>query len=203
MARQLILQTDKAYPFNVIKLDRKKLYGWKDIVAYDSAGEECVRADIDPSGAFIIPKGGKALGILDKNGNWVERKELQAVYQDGQTAMLLPSSFDQPIPLTRRASLEEFLDHTIEYVYLLEPNETATELVKQVSTNEELFTFTYNYRAGYEGSAAFLVESKGNLFLLVGYPTQFEFIGLEQIAEFNTEEEESAEQEEELDFSMM
>jgi len=204
MGKQLIFKRDKEYPFSVIRLDRKKLYGWKESEAYDENGEECIKADIDPSGTFIIPKGGKALGILDKNGNWVEKKMLKAVYKDGRDAVLLPSVFDQPVLLEKTVSVEEFLDHLIEAVYLLEPSEGSEELIGRVKECEEILTFAFNYREGYESSPAFLLESKGRLFVLVGYPCVFGFSGLEQIAEFGIEDEDETEEaEEELDFSMM
>ncbi len=202
MARQLIFQIDKEYPFSVTKLDRDKLYGWKEVVAFDSEGRECVRVDIDTTGSFIIPKGGKALGVLDKQGNWVERKELKAVHKDGTPAEPIPSSFDQPTKLEKTVTVEEFLDHCITAVYILQVGFMGEGLLEQVKSSGQIYTFTFNYRAGYEGSPAFLVESEDNLFMLVGYPVAFEFIGLEQVAEFSVEDEEEAE-EEELDFSMM
>jgi len=202
MAKQLIFHTDREYPFSITKLDRKKLYGWKDTEAYDSNGEECVKADIDSSGSFIIPKGGRALGILDRDGNWVEKKKLKAVYKDGSPAVRLPSSFDQPIQLGKTVSLEEFLDYSIESVYILKPGEGGEDLLAQVKKTDEIFTFSFNYHPGYEASHAFLIEDKGNLFVLIGYPSQFEFIRFEQIAEISVEEEDE-DFEDDIDFSMM
>lgn len=202
MAKQLVFQTDKSHPFSITKLDRKKLYGWKDIIAYDSEGQECIKADIDASGSFIIPKGGKALGTLDNKGNWVDKKELKAVYKDGGTpAVPIASSFDQPIKLEKRVTVEEFLDHSIESVYLLE-SEDGKELLKQIKKSDKIFTFTFNYRQAYEGSPAFIIESKGKLFMLVGYLCRFDFITLEDMGEISAEEDED-EFEEDIDFSMM
>ena len=202
MAKQLIFHTDREYPFSITKLDRKKLYGWKDTEAYDSNGEVCVKADIDSSGSFIIPRGGRALGVLDKDGNWVEKKKLKAVYKDGSPATRFPSSFDQPIQLEKTVSIEEFLDHSIESVYILEPGEDGEELLTQVKKTDGIFTFSFNYHPGYEASHAFLIEDKGNLFVLIGYLSQFEFIRFEQIAEISMEEEDE-DFEDDIDFSMM
>ncbi len=203
MAKPLVFQTDKAHPFSITKLDRKKLYGWKELVAYDSNGEKCIKADIDASGSFIIPKGGRTLGVLDNEGNWVEKKELKAVYKDGGTpAVPIASSFDHPIKLQKTVTVEEFLDHSIESVYLLEPEDGGKELVKQVKKSDKIFTFTFNYRTAYEGSPAFIIESKGKLFILVGYLCPFDFIGLDQVGDIGAEEDEE-EFEEDIDFSMM
>lgn len=204
MAKQLIFQTDKEYPFNITKLDRKKLYGWKDIVAYDSDGNECVKVDIDSSGSFIIPKGGRALGVLDKDGNWVDKKNLKAVYKDKTPAVTIPSAFDAPITLKEKVTVEDFLDHSIESVYILDPGEgeDGKKLIAQVKKSKKIFTFLFNYRPGYDAFPAFLIESKGKLFMLVGYLTPFDFIGLEQAAEISVEDEEE-EFDEDLDFGMM
>lgn len=202
MAKQLIFETDKEYPFSIKKLDRKKMYGWKDIVAFDKK-EECVKADIDASGSFIIPKGGKGLGILDNDGNWIEKKELKTVYKDGKPAVLLPSSFDHPLKLEKTVSLEEFLDYSIESVYILEPEQGGEELTEQVKASDEIYTFPYNYYPGYEALSAFIIENKENLFVLIGYLSQFEYVGLEQIAELGAEDEDEEDFEDDLDFSMM
>ncbi|MCP4110223.1 MAG: hypothetical protein GY749_32660 [Desulfobacteraceae bacterium] len=203
MAKQLIFQTDKEYPFSITKLDRKKLYGWKDQVAFDSSKQECVKADIDASGSFIIPKGGRAFGTLDNDGNWVDKKGLSAVYKDGKPAVLIPSSFDKPVELEKTVPVEEFLDYNIESVYILEPGEGGEEMVELVKNSDEVYTFPFNYHPGYEASPAFIIENKGNLFVLIGYLAQFEYIGLEEIAEITAEEDEEEIFEDDLDFSMM
>ncbi|MBF0224602.1 MAG: hypothetical protein HQK76_04020 [Desulfobacterales bacterium] len=205
MAKQLIFQKDKDYSFYLNRLDRKKLYGWKDIVATYGNNEECVKVEIDMSEALIIPKGGKALGVLDNNGNWVDKKDLKAVYKDGTQASLIPSVFDQPIKLDKTVTIDEFLDYCIESVYIIQTDEPPKELIEHIRNSDEIFTFQFNYREGYESSTAFLMESKDALFILTGYCSQFEFIGLEQMAEMSlAEEEEDVEDtEEELDFSMM
>lgn len=203
MARQLTFQTDKESHFSITKLDRKKVYGWKDVAAFDSDGEECVRADIDLSGSFIIPKGGKALGILDHEGRWVDRKQLKAAYKDGSLAVRMPSSFDQAIKLEKTVSIEEFLDHSIVSVYILQSEEGGEGLLKQIKRSAEIYTFDFNYRSSYDPSTAFLIESKGVLFMLVGYRSEFEFVTLEQAADFYVEDEDEDDFEDDWDFDMM
>lgn len=202
MAKQLVFKLDRDYPVSINKIDRKRLYGWKDIVAFDSNGEECIRADIDESGSFIIPKGGRALGTLDSKGNWVDKKNLTAVFPDGTPAPFFQSSFDAPIVLEKTVSIDEFLDHSIDTVYMLECGEVADNLIHQLKQTDRIYTFLFNYYAGYDPSHAFLIESKGNLFILAGYPCSFEFIGLDQPADADATEEEE-EVSDELDFGMM
>ncbi|MGB0385532.1 MAG: hypothetical protein ACPGWR_11970 [Ardenticatenaceae bacterium] len=203
MARSLVFQTNKEEAFSITKLDRKKLYGWKEVVAFDSDGEECVRADIEVSASVIIPKGGKALGILDSDGNWVDRKQLKAVYKDGRPAARVPSSFDQAIKLENTVSIDEFLDYSIVSVYILESEEGSKDLLKRVKKSSEIYAFPFTYRSSYDPSMAFLIESKGNLFMLVGYLSHFEFVGLEQAADVYVDDEDEDDFEDEFDFSMM
>ena len=84
-----------------IKLERKKLYGWTDLVATDASGEVCRKAQLDPDGELLIPPGAVKIGILDEDGAWVERSELVAVDADGQELPIVPSSFGRPSSLAR------------------------------------------------------------------------------------------------------
>ena len=80
----------------------------------------------------MIPKGGIGLGILDKEKNWVDKSELLAVGENGKPASLVPSSFSQPINLEKTVTYEEFLDHYITYVYILEKTENSSALTEAV-----------------------------------------------------------------------
>ena len=51
-----------------VKLERKKLYGWTDLVATDASGEVCRKAQLDPDGELLIPPGAVKIGILDEDG---------------------------------------------------------------------------------------------------------------------------------------
>ena len=67
-----------------VKLERKKIYGWTNIVATDRSGEECGSAYLAPDDALIIPSGGLKQGTVDSDGRWIEKSELtdwEAVYQ--------------------------------------------------------------------------------------------------------------------------
>jgi len=207
MAKNLVFSIDeKEHAFSVSKLDRKKMYGWKEQLALDSDSQPCVKAEIDESGAFIIPGGGKALGVIDDQGQWVNKKDLIATNKsDGSAAELIPSSFDHTIELGKSVSIDEFLDHNIESVYMLECEDSYQGLIDLVKKNHEVYTFTFNYRTDYEGSNAFLLESKDRLFILTGYASAFEFLSLEQVSDVTVEEDDDEEfsLEDDLDFGMM
>jgi hypothetical protein len=206
MAKQLTFQIDsKDHPCDINRLDRKKLYGWKDTVAFDSQGNECIRVDIDETGSFIIPKGGKALGSIDMKGKWVDKSDLKAVDLSGKPAVLSPSSFESPIMLENTVDIETFLDHLIDAVYIIEPaDDIKASLIKIIQAADGIFSFSFNYRPDYDPKTAFLIEAQNTIFMLAGTSSDFEYIGLEQMADLNvSEDEEDFSIEDDLDFSMM
>ncbi|MDR1070931.1 MAG: hypothetical protein LBL37_09150 [Gracilibacteraceae bacterium] len=200
MARNLTFSVaGREYEVEPVKIERKKLYGWTETVALDDEGNECRVASIDESGTVVIPKGGTGLGILAPDGSWVERGELKAVTLAGEDAALKPSSYAAPIELTRTVSAEDFLTHNITAFYQI--THPAPELL--AAAEGKIFTFEYLYRDGYEGSAAFLLESEGHLFMLIGYAAQWEMLSLRETAALEDEpEEEIGEEDSDIDFSM-
>lgn len=202
MAKDIIFKLkDKEFPFAPVKLDRKKLYGWQDRFAVNDNEELCELAYIDEYGTSIIPKGGIGLGILSPENHWVERSELKAVDETGRQVDLLPSSFTAPVTLEKTVTVEEFLNHEIFSVYSLQSEENHPDFTETIASGP-IYTFTFNYREGYEGDPAFLVESEGQLFLLVGKAIDCTFYGLEEIADIEDTGEDEID-EDDLDFSMM
>ncbi len=49
-----------------VKLERKKIYGWTNIVATDRSGEECGSAYLAPDDALIIPSGQARYALLER-----------------------------------------------------------------------------------------------------------------------------------------
>jgi len=192
---------DSIYDLEPIKLDRKKLYGWTEKAILDNEDNECQVLSLYPDMAMIIPKGGIGLGIVSENGNWVEKSDMTYVDENGMEAKLVPSSFDEEIELNKTVSIENYLEHNITAVYSLQGEENHPKFVKTIQENRDIFTFEFNYRAGYEGDPAFIIENGGELFILVGKKVEFEFIGLEESGILDEEEVEV--EEDEFDFSMM
>ena len=192
---------DSTYDLEPIKLDRKKLYGWTEKVIMDNEDNECQVLSLYPDMAMIIPKGGIGLGAVSENGNWVEKSDMTYVDENGIEVKPVPSSFDEEIALNKTVSMENYLEHNITAVYSLQGEENHPEFVKAIQENKDIFTFEFNYRAGYEGDPAFIIENDGEIFILVGKKVEFEFIGLEESGILDEEEVEV--EEDEFDFSMM
>ncbi|MBN2534222.1 MAG: hypothetical protein JXB88_15135 [Spirochaetales bacterium] len=197
MARTLtFVLENKEYSLSPAKLNRQKLYGWKDIVPYDQNNEECQVYSIDESGTFIIPKGGSSLGMIDNQGKWVDKNELTAVDTNGNPVDIVPSSFSHPIALEQITAIEDFLDHSITSIYSLEGEHPA--FADAIKKAKGLYTFIFNWRDDYEGDPAFIIESDGKLYVLVGKKNEIDFLSLPQTGAI--EEIEDEEGEEEIDF---
>lgn len=203
MAKDLLFKfKDNEFPLSPTKIDRKKLYGWTEVAAFDDDGNECKIVNMDDSGTVIIPKGGIGLGCVDSHFCWVDKSQLMAVNKEGNAATLLPSSFSGSIELTDTVSVEEFLDHSITAVYELEGAVNFPQLVSEAAG--KIYSFKFNFREGYESSPAFLIENEGKLFMLVGVKNDFVFSGLDDSG-YLAEDEEDEEQSDDLgiDFGMM
>ena len=181
-----------------VKLERKKLYGYTDVVATDAAGEVCQAARLDPDGSLVVPPKGVKQGILTEDGEWVERSELKAVDADGNELPIVPSSFGQVIALADEADEEAILDHAWTSVYQLDNRDLAA------AVGDRIFQFQFNYRSDPFPSDGFLLSANGLAYLFTGSRVAREFIGLDEEAalEEETSDEASAE-DDDLDFGML
>ena len=180
-----------------VKLERKKIYGWTNIVATDRSGEECGSAYLAPDDALIIPSGGLKQGTVDSDGRWIEKSELTAYSEDGSEVLpILPSSFDAPIELNQKATAEEFLDNDWEAVYQLVNADLAA------AVGDDIYKFEFNYRASTNHNDGYLINTPGGLFLFAGDQQEFPLVALADETTIDDTEEPVEEGIDELDFSM-
>lgn len=201
MARELTFSLGgREYAAAPAKVDRKKLYGWTETLALDDDGNECRLVSMDETGTVIIPAGGVGLGVLSPEMEWVDRSTLKAVTLDGQDASILPSSYSAPIELQEVVTPEEYLSHSITAFYQI----LGADPALVAAARDKIYTFPYLYRDGYEGQRAFLMESDGNLYMMLGYLAPFELLGLDEVGIIEDEEADDAEEEEsdDIDFGM-
>ena len=113
------------------------------------------------------------------------------------------SSYSAPVPLVEKISTEHYLEHNVRSVYLVQTEDTASELLEELQEGS-IFKFPYSYRGGLEADAGFLLAgADGNFYLTIGNPTSAEFVGLQQSAAV-VEEDAAAEDEGDLmDFDMI
>lgn len=199
MARQLTFRIKrKEYTVIPVKIDRKKLYGWTEIIALDEQGRTCNLVSTDDTGTLIIPKGGTALGMLSSDGKWVERTQLQTVRQDGSEAEIIPSSFSVVISLKQKVTDEEFLDYSITDFYQLD--NVPDDLLKAIA--DDIYTFDYTYLDSYETTPAFLMVSDATLFMLLGYKNRFDMLCLGECSVVDDDDDYIEVTDDDIDFSM-
>src|SRR5262249_9362340 len=190
--------------FTLEKVDRSRLYGYIDAIVLDESGKPCELATLTNDGHSIVGKGGTAIAYISPNGLWRERSELQAVDVHGKAITPVKSTFDAPVPLDQKATIEEYLSDNVYLIYLLTPDGDDSELKAELQSGT-IFQFPFSFRGGLEASAGFLLlGSDGHTFLCVGTPTAFEYAGLKATAAIVADEESAqAEEEDLLDFSVM
>ena len=198
MAKELIFKlAGTEYGAAPVKLERKKIYGWTDVVATDRNGDVCNSAYLSPDDALIIPSGGLKQAVVDDGGRWVEKSELVAYSEDGSKVLpVLPSSFDAPIELKEKATTEEFLDNDWESVYQLVNPDLATAI------GDDIYKFDFCYRGGTNHNDAYLMATPAGLFLFAGDKQEFPLVSLAEETTIDDTEEPVEEEIDELDFSM-
>ena len=198
MAKELTFNLDgNAFAAAPVKLERKKLYGWSSLVATDRDGRICTAAYISPEDTLMIPSGAAKLATVDETGVIVKKADLIAFDADGKALENYPSSFEAPIELVQTATEEQFLDHEWASVYQIQ----NAELASAVGTR--IFTFPFSYSGGTPLQDGFLMNCPAGLFLFAGTPVDFTPVSLAEEAVIDECEEETVEDIDELDFSMI
>lgn len=185
--------------FGLSKVDRDRLYGKKERIVVDDAGEACVAAYLSTDGAAIIPPGGLAYSYVGEAFDSVERSELQAVDAAGHPMAICPSTLGVPQPAAP-VDAARVLDHFVTAVYQLSPEAVSPRLLAALDAGQ-IFELRFNYRDDYADSPCFLVKNDKALFALVASPSTFEWVG--QQAAVVELEPEAAEAADELDFNMI
>lgn len=199
MAKQLTFKIgSKDFSLEPIKVDRRKIYGWSDLVVTNQVGSLCATALLNDDGMTIAPAGSTKPGMLSDSGLWVSRDELIAVDATGNKVSAASSSFEMEITLDTPISLDDFLSMNIDSVYQL-CGDDAEEFAKAIG--RDIYSFNFSYRGGYQYSDACIIADGEHLFVLIGTKVQFPFIGIEQQGVID---EDPAEEEitEDIDFSM-
>jgi hypothetical protein len=91
---------DEDYSSEINKVDRAKLYGYKEAEVVDEDGDTCEIATLAADGQTLIGKGGTGIGYITVDGNWCDRNTLQPVGVDGSPLIPVKSSFQEPIELS-------------------------------------------------------------------------------------------------------
>lgn len=180
------------------KVDRRKLYGWTELVVTDTNGNLCRQAAINSDGVTIIDQGATKLGIVTEDGLWVERNELIAVDSSGNEIKPVASSFDCGCLLEETATIDEILNLNVSSVYQISMD---NDLSFRNEIGETIYKFRFNYNSGVFPAMAFLLANSEGIFMLTGTPATVEFLSLDESGVIDDTDE--FEIDEDLDFGMM
>lgn len=199
----VFLYGDRSLPFQMTKVDRSKLYGYKELEVEDDRGKHCELATLSGDGQTVIGRGGTASAYLSIDGLWCDRSELKPVDLEGREMEPVASSFSQPPELLERASIEEYFQHNIRIVYMMTALDDADPLLAELQEGV-IYTFPFSYRGGLVADRGFLLmAADGNVFMTIGTRVEPQFVGLQQIAVPEEDEVEGADDQDAMDFDMI
>jgi len=195
----------KKFVCEITKMDRSKLYGTVSTETLDKNQNRCELATLAYDGKTVISKGGTAIGYMNPEGEWLSRSDLTAVDSEGGPVEVVESSFKIDITLDKTATIEEFLNHSVRLIYLLNPVEGDSHACRSVLDEGAIFRFNFSYRGGTSVDPAFVMSNDTGLWLLITDSNRVEFAGLSEVAVCSRAEEPEEEKEdsEELDFGML
>lgn len=186
------------------KVDRSKLYGSVDLETQDHEGNPCSLATLANDGKTLIPYGGTTFGYVNGDGEWVERSDLSPVDLSGEALEVLPSSFDLTIELSEKVPMEEFLNHSMRLCYALSNDEAVDKDLLASLDGGDIYRFDFLYREGVSADPAFLLATgDSQVWMMVGRPSNIDFVGLDQAAVCFVDDDSEDEGTDDFDFEML
>ncbi len=187
---------DHEFSAAIVKVDRKKIYGYSKVEVKNEKGELCTLANVTSDGMHILPPGCTGIINVNSKGEIVSRTEMQVVDDNGKPIEKIPSIFDVKEIMLNPSTIEDYLSINVKSIYQLTLEDAELD---ELITQHQVFSFKFNYRADYQQDDAFLIKKDDTYFVVIGFSVPFEFVGLEEeLVEIIVEEEE-----EELDFGMI
>ena len=197
MARTVVCSLNEVdSTFNLLKLDRERLYGSRKRIVLDGLSQPCTKASLTVDGLYLLQTGMTAQGYFDESGRWLQKSELVGLDAEGDTLELEPSTLGVAQKL-RLVQPSELLTHAVTSVYILEPTSLDATLEGCLDRGD-IFAFDFNYSADYRTEKAFLLKNSEGVFALVCEPTHPKWCEPGSV----TVLEDSAEVVDELDFDM-
>jgi hypothetical protein len=184
------------------KIDRDKVYGFIEVKVNDDKGNPCIMGSLLDDGRTLVLNGATALKTVDASYNELDKKELKVIYQDGSDAVLVASSYEVEVNLTK-TSLDDLFNLEITSVYQLDFEDASQKKsVSDYLADGKVARFVFNYRADYEGADAILIANADGIFALTGRIIDFPYLEnkLAQVAANLVEE---TMEEEAMDFGML
>ena len=176
MAREILLNLNKKKSsFEISKIDRKKLYGFKKRLFIDEKGKECSTANLEEETGIVFVNSDISSCYLDYKGNYLEKKDLEAINENGKKVTKKESTIGKEVNL-QSISIEDALNLKVNSVYILEPKDFDKDLKSKLDKGE-IFSFPFNYYADFKLEDAIILKSEKEYFALIGRKTSCHWIG--------------------------
>jgi len=199
VAREILLNFEKKVSsFELTKVDRKKLYGFKKRIYLDDKGKECTRANLEEETGIVFFNSDISNCHTDYKGNYVDKKDLEAIDDNGKKVKKEESTLGKEVNI-KPVDLDAALNLKVNSVYCLEPK-TFDEKLKKALDKGDLFYFNFNYFSDFKLEDAILLKGDKDYFALIGRKTSCHWIG-ENTEDLPEEVEEF--EDNDLDFEMM
>ena len=199
MAREILLNLNKKKSiFEISKIDRKKLYGFKKRMFLDEKNKECSKANLEEETGIVFVNSDISSCYLDHKGNYIEKSDLEAINENGKKVKKEDSTIGKEVNLNS-ITTEDALNLKVNSVYHLEPKEFDKNLKSKLDKGE-VFSFPFNYYADFKLEDGIILKSEKEYFALIGRKTSCHWVGEnsddlpEDVEEFEDND---------LDFEMM
>ena len=193
----IITKDDKDSVFQLRKIERKKLYGFRKRLAVDENNEECKRASLTEDGQVLIKSGMTSQVWFIEGGKQIESSEIGVIDEDNNELELIPSTLGVNQNLKGPINSKELLDITVTTVYALLPDQISKDLESSLDKGE-IWKFSFNFRADYRMETGVILKNDAGYFAIIGIPNQINMLSHNA----PLPEDEDVDEEDELDFEM-
>ncbi|MDC0142532.1 hypothetical protein OAI70_00310 [Candidatus Pelagibacter sp.] len=199
MAREILLNLNKKKStFEISKIDRKKLYGFKKRMFLDEKNKECSKANLEEETGIVFVNSDISSCYLDHKGNYIEKSDLEAINENGKKVKKEDSTIGKEVNLNL-ITTEDALNLKVNSVYHLEPKEFDKNLKSKLDKGE-VFSFPFNYYADFKLEDGIILKSEKEYFALIGRKTNCHWVGENSD---NLPEDVEEFEDNDLDFEMM
>ena len=198
MAKPIIISKDKKDSiFQLKKIERKKLYGFRKRLAVDENNDECRRASLTEDGQVLIKSGMTSQGWFIEGGKQIESSEIGVIDEDNNELELVPSTLGVNQNLEGPLNPKELLDMTVTTVYSLLPDQISNDLESSLDKGE-IWKFSFNFRADYRMETGVILKNDAGYFAIIGIPNQINMLSHNA----PLPEDDDDDDDDELDFEM-
>ena len=160
--------------------------------------ESDFRANLEEETGIVFVSSDISSSYLDHKGNFIDKKELEAIDDNGKKVSKEDSTLGKDVQL-KSASEEDALNLKVNSVYHLEPKDFDKDLKSKLDKGE-IFSFPFNYYSDFKLEDGIILKGEKDYFALIGRKTMCNWIG-EHSDELPEEVEEF--EDNDLDFEMM